>query len=232
MNTEVINYAIFILLLFYLPLWTQINLFISSLGRSQKPITVIKDERIYKLLLSKTKAQIKSIKISESALPFGMMIGIPNRPQLILSRKLYGTFNQDEIDYVVLHEAGHYMLHHSIKELLLGLLFLVVGIFLLNNVTIFSVGVIPAFLLGIGFGILMIQIGRMKELEADKYTLARITNPEGMVTATERFRNAYKNRSSNNKLIRLLLYRGNPYENRIRMANEEIQRRKLTRNVR
>lgn len=223
--TDLAKYIIFTLILFYIPLWSQINLFISSLGRSKKPITVIQDEKLYKLLVEKTKAKIRTIKISESNLPFGMMIGIPTQPQLILSREVYDNFNKDELEYVVLHEAGHYMLHHSLKELFFGLVFFIVGSFLLSNVSGLPEGVLLGVIMGIFFGVSMIQIGRMKELEADRYTLERISDPEGMITATHKFSDAYKNKSSNNKLVRLLFYRGNPYENRIKMANEEIKRR-------
>lgn len=219
------KYIFFTLILFYIPLWSQINLFISSLGRSKKPITVIQDEKLYKLLIEKTKAKIRTIKISESTLPFGMMIGIPTQPQLILSREVYDNFNKDELEYVVLHEAGHYILHHSLKELLIGLVFLAIGLFFLTNISSFQEGIFLSVILGMVFGIGMIQVGRMKELEADRYTLERISNPKGMITATHKFRDAYKNKSSNNALIRYLFYRGNPYENRIKMANEEIKKR-------
>jgi len=147
-----------------------------------------------------------------------MMIGIPTLPQLILSRGVYDSFTKDELEYVVLHEAGHYKLWHSVKELVVGIMFFLIGVYILSKMFFGNEGIIVAVLLGVVFGILMIQIGRMKELEADSYTLERISNPQGMITATYKFREAYKSRSSNNQLIRFLLYRGNPYENRIRMA--------------
>lgn len=228
MEIEIIKYLIFGLMLAYIPLWIQINLFISSLGHSKNPVTIIKDKALSKLLLEKTDTKLESIKISESNLLFGMMIGIPTLPQLILSRKVYDGFTQDELEYVVLHEAGHYKLWHSVKELVAGLILFFVGVFVLSKMFSGNEGIMVAILLGLVFGLLMIQFGRMKELEADRYTLERISNPEGMIAATHKFREAYKNRSSNSKLVRLLFYRGNPYDNRIKMANEEIERRKST----
>src|SRR3989344_7621216 len=133
MEAETIKYVVFASILFYVPLWSQINLFLSSLGRSKRPVTIVSDKRISKILLEKTNTKLKSIKISESNLPFGMMIGIPFFPQLILSRAVYETFNENEIEYVVLHEAGHYNLGHSVKELVFGVMFFLIGLFLLNK---------------------------------------------------------------------------------------------------
>lgn len=212
---------VFLLILFYIPMWLQINMFVSSFGVAKKATTILKDEKIEKVLLIKAKIKIDNIKISESSDLFGMMIGIPGNPQLILSRKLYETFDSDELEYVIMHEAGHYKLAHSIKELLEGLVFFGIGIVVLKKYP----NMFLAASLGLVFGILMIQFGKLNEIEADKYSLERVGNPNGMITATEKFREAWKRQDPNNSIIRFLFYRGNPYENRIRMASEEINKR-------
>lgn len=202
-------------------MWIQINMFLSGLGKNKRPISVIKDKHISNIILQKTNTKIEYIKISESDYLFGMMVGIPGNPQLILSRKLYETFDPDELEYVLLHEAGHYQLAHSVKELLYGLMLGVIGVFILIKYpnTIF------ALFLGLFFGIVMVQIGRYKEIQADRYSLKRMANPEGMIIATEKLKKAWHDKSSKNPIVRLLFYRGNPYENRIKMAEAEIQRR-------
>ncbi len=200
----------------------QINLFLSSLGKGKKPITFIKDSNISELLLEKARVKINKIKISESSLFFGAMVGIPGKPQLFISRKLYEDFNKDELEYVVLHEVGHYKLGHSIKELALGILFFVTGSFILIK---FS-SLLLAVLLGLFFGILMIQIAKLKEIEADNFALKRVDKPQGMITATQKLFKAWEYKSSQNPIIRFLFYRGNPYNNRIKMAETEIKKRK------
>jgi len=213
---------IFLLSLAYIPMWLQLNLFLSSLGKRKRAITRIKDIAITRVLLAKTNTKIKQVNISESDLLFGAMVGIPGSPQLFLSRKLYETFNKDELEYVILHEAGHYQLWHAIKELTEGIVFFILGILILTKIPNPILGAI----LGLVFGILMIQLAKLSELEADIYSLKRVGNPKGMITATEKFKKAWKAKDPKNPVIRFLFYRGNLYENRIKMAKEEIARRK------
>lgn len=155
------------------------------------------------------------------------MIGIPTKPQLIFSRGLYDSFSPDEMEYVALHEAGHYTLWHGVIELIAGITLLVIGILILKKIDIFSFSIVMSFILGLFFGVLMTQLGRMHEYQADSYALARMTNPEGMIQATNKFRNYHgqKYTGNNNKIIQFMFYRGNPYENRIIMAKNEIERR-------
>lgn len=215
-------YLTFSFIFLYVSQWMQINLFLSSLGKGKKPVTFVKDTSIPKLLAEKVGVKIEKIKISESNLFFGAMIGIPGRPQLFLSRKLYEDFNKDELEYVILHEAGHCKLNHSVKELVTGILFFVIGslvLFKLSNLLL-------SVLLGLFFGILMIQIAKLKEIEADNFSLKRVDNPKGMITATQKLFKAWESKSSQNPIIRFLFYRGNPYQNRIKMAETEIKKRK------
>lgn len=216
-----LNYLVFGLILFYIPMRIQINLFLSSLGKKKKPVTLLRNVGISKILSTKAKTKIDTIKIIESDLPFGMMVGIPGNPQLILSRKLYETFDKDELEYVILHEAGHYKLSHSVKELTEGIIFFAIGLFVLVRFP----SIILAAILGLVFGILMIQLAKISELEADNFSLKRMRNPKGMITATEKFYKVWKSQDPKIPLIRYLFYRGNPYENRIKMATVDIKRR-------
>lgn len=215
-------YLIFGLLLGYISQWMQINLFISSLSKGKKPITFIKNKYISKFLFEKANVKVDNIKISESSLFFGAMVGIPRRPQLFLSRQLYEDFSKDELEYVVLHEAGHYKLNHSVKEMFIGILFFVIGSLILFKLP----SLLFATLLGLFFGIVMIQIAKLKEIEADSFSLRRIDKPKGMITATQKLFKAWEDKSSKNPIIRFLFYRGNPYSNRIMMAETEIKKRK------
>ena len=221
-----VKYVIFVLLLAYIPMWVQTNLLLGSFGHGKTPITAVEDRQLTDMIRQKTGVEVKTITISESERPFGMMVGIPGRPQLILSRALYRDFSPDELQYVVLHETGHYAFAHSLKELGLGLALLVVGVLMLRRTRKGWLGVVVAIVLGFVFGVTLIQQGKYNELQADAYSLSHMDNPEGMITATERFRSYYgvSYTQTNNKVFQWLFYRGNPYDNRIKMAKAEIER--------
>jgi Zn-dependent protease with chaperone function len=169
---------------------------------------------------------VGTVKISETDKPFGMMMmGVPGNPQLLLSRSVYETFSSDEMEYVLLHEAGHYALHHSVKELLAGIILLVIGMKILSVIKGVSRGVLASVLIGLLFGVTMIRLGAHNEIEADHYSVTLMTNPEGMISATEKFRDYYENNftRTDNTVLKWMFYRGNPYDNRIRMAQEQIK---------
>ncbi len=225
---NILKYFFFTIVFIYTCLWVPINLFLSSLGQKKFPITVIENEQIRQLINKKTGTDIRLIKISESNRPFGMMIGIPGKPQLILSRNLYDTFTPGEMEYVLLHEVGHYKLWHGVVELIAGTILLAIGILVLRKISPFPTSILSAIALGVVFGIIMIRLGKAHEYQADNFSLKNMTNPEGMIQATNKFRGFYRKRSyteNNNKLISFLFYRGNPYNNRIKMAQTEIERR-------
>jgi len=221
---ETFSVIIFVFVFIVTCLWQQISLLWGSFGKKKNPVTPLTNTRLSKLLKKKTGLNLNLFKISESQSPFAMMIGIPGLPQLIFSRNLYENFDSDELEYVILHEAGHYVLAHTLKESLLGLVLFVFG---MCAVYIGQIPLILAMFLGLFLGILIILYGRHNELEADTYSLKRVSNPQGMISATSKFQHHYKTNSLP-KLVQFLFYRGNPYSNRIRMAKHEIESRKFT----
>jgi Zn-dependent protease with chaperone function len=188
---------------------------------------VVKNQQIEQLIFTRTGLKITTLKIAESDYLFGMMIGIPGRPQLLLSRKLYRTFTPEEIEYVILHEAGHYQLGHALAEFLAFIFLFTIDILLLNRFSPSSFSIPLALSLGLVSGILMIRLGRTHECAADRFAVRRMTDPRGMVRATEKFRSfsGIKFTENKNPILHFLFYRGNPYANRINMAEEELKRR-------
>lgn len=224
---RLIKYIIFAVVFIYSSQWVAINLLLSSLGKEKAPMTVIQDDEIRTILSDQAGLRISTIKISESQHPFGMMVGIPLKPQLILSRELYNTFSSDAIEYIVLHEAGHYTLWHGVIEFAAGLILFLIGISILKKIKGINKSLITSVLLGLVLGVLMIQLGKYHELQADNYTVKRISNPIGMVEATKSFRDYHGKKYSQSKspLIQFLFYRADPYENRIKIAEREIKLR-------
>lgn len=225
---QFIKFIVFALIFVYTTMWTQINLLLGGLGQKNSPVTIVQNDTLRKLIRDKTGIDIATIKISESNRPFGMMIGIPSKPQLVLSRGLYDTFSPSEMEYVVLHEAGHYVLWHSIIELLVGNVLLITGVLILKRIPQLPVSLLCAVAFGIVFGVVMIRLGRIHEYQADRYSAQHMTNPQEMIDATNKFRGFYGRSFTENKskVIQAMFYRGNPYDNRIKMAQAEISARK------
>lgn len=222
-----IKYFVFAIVLGYTGLWVQTNLLLATFGKGKPPITSVQNEVLTNLINEKTGLKLEKINISESDRPFGMMTSVFWSPQMILSRNLYENFNNSEKEYVILHEAGHYKLRHILQEWILGLSLLTLGIWLLKKFKANKTALPAAAAMGLIFGIMFIQLGKIHELQADQYSLDRMTDPQGMIAATEKFKSYYgpKYSQNTNTLIQWLFYRGNPYDNRIKMAEEEINSR-------
>lgn len=205
--------------------WMSLYLQASSIRMGKKAIEIIRDKTLLDLIFKKTGLQLASIRISSSTKFWGMMIGLPKFPYMILSRALYENFNKDEVEYVVLHETGHYLLAHSAKLAVLYLSFLSTGFVLIANSQSFLVWIGIALIIGM----IQIQMSRICEYDADDFTLSHITNPKGMITATHKFENAYKNfdllRHDEDTFLGRLIYMGIPYNERVRNAEREIVRR-------
>lgn len=215
------NYLVFIILMIFAPLWQQILLVLSGARNGRKIISEDRDENLSKMIRDKTGLKLNKIRIIKSDKKFGMMVGLV-KPVMVLSSDLFNNFNKNELEYVVLHEAGHYQLKHSIKELFYWLLLLILGIVAISFIHYY--GLLLTGILVLSFAILLTQVGRSHEYQSDRYALKRITNPVGMITATEKFAAQYGNPRLN--LVRILFYRGVPYQNRMEIAEKEIERRK------
>lgn len=224
-----VRYFIFAIILGYTGLWMQINLLLATLGKDKPPLTTVRNETLTNLMAEKTGLKLVSVKIAEADRPFGMMTSVFWSPQMILSRNLYENFNASEMEYVVFHEAGHYKLRHIFKEWLLGLMLLGTGIWILKKLKTNRAALFAAATIGFIFGVIMIQLGKIHELQADQYSLDRMADPRGMITATEKFKSYYgpKYSQNTNPVIQWLFYRANPYDNRIKMAEAEISSREV-----
>ena len=112
--------------------------------------------------------------------------------------------------------------------MVVGGVWFILGLLILRGANQFPASILTAVVVGLVFGVIMIRLGRMHEYQADGYSLTHMTNPEGMIQATGKFRGFYGKSytENNNKVIQFMFYRGNPYDNRIKMAQAEIERRK------
>ncbi len=220
-NKSLFRYPLLFLIIYCTATWMGLVLYASSIGQQRQPLTKVTDSPLIGLVKDKTGLQLDSFQIAASDRLYGNMVGIPGHPYMMLSSKLNDTFTDSEKEYVVLHEAGHYFLSHTIKESVFGLFLFVIGCFIIHHYR--KLYLIP--IIGIFFGLLCIQYGMVSEKEADRFAVTHITDPNGMITATEKFRAAHYPPLDDFSPLWPIFYRSNPYHVRIEMAKEEINKR-------
>lgn len=200
----------------------QIKTFLSALLHAKQKITIIRDTWISGVIKKKTGIILKRIIIFEDKKPYGMMPGIPLKPEMILSRGLYQKFNKDELEWVILHEVGHCVLWHVVKIGVIQLIFLIIG---LSIITTLHISFLFSFIFAFLMSILAIQtIRHLVEYEADKFSIDKVTNPRGVITAQDKLRKSYKNSIYNSeKGLTRFLFHWNIYPSeRIKMANVRL----------
>lgn len=200
--------------------WFQLKSFIAAFLRTKKGVSFIQDRWITQTILKKTGVNIETITIFESEKMFGMMpITFPFKPNMILSREMYEGFTKDELEWVILHEAGHYILWHGIKLGVVQLCLLISGIYILNATNSISIGILCLLL----FIFLYIQFCKYIEYEADTYSIARVDNPQGVITAQDKLIKSH-NINEQSFITKYLLGATLPSQ-RIKLAKRKISYR-------
>jgi Zn-dependent protease with chaperone function len=74
--------------------------------------------------------KIKIIAENKKAIGF-MMTSPPFPPVMLFSKRLYDLFNDEEMEWVILHESGHYIFKHNLKLILLDIVFSVINAFII-----------------------------------------------------------------------------------------------------
>ena len=129
-----------------------------------------------------------------------------------------------ECHWVILHEAGHCVLWHNLQSLLIEVFMLILGIVLIVN---YNLNMILSFLISILLSIIGIQIIRwLTEYTADNYSISRVSNPEGVISAQYKFRNGYNKDIFNQEksILRFLLHWNIYPEMRIKMARDRLSK--------
>jgi Zn-dependent protease with chaperone function len=199
----------------------MLNLYLSSVGQKQQLFTEIKSSPLIDLIQTKTGLTLSSFRIVASTRMYALMVGLPNKPYMVLSSALNQAFSDSEKEYIVLHESGHYLLRHGMKEAIAFILLYAIGCLIIRKLPFWSIPCI-----GIMLGLLYIQVGMHNEYEADHFALIHITDPQGMITATHKFKAQQFPKIDDHSLTWKLLLRSTPYYERVNMANEEIEARK------
>ena len=208
--------------------WFQIIHFSSLFVGPKIKTSILKDKWINDIVKKKTGLTLLDITLFHDKKMYGMMAGLPFWPKMILSTGLYESLNKDELEWVILHEAGHCVLWHNLQSFFIEMITMALGIYLiqLNKINLFFIP-IHAILLGI----LCIQLIRwITEYVADSYSIKLVDNPKGVITAQDKFRKNYsKNFMSDEKSVFRFLFHWNIYPSqRIEMAKKRLKKFSLT----
>lgn len=217
-----LNIITFIIIFLAVVNWFQILSFSSLIIGPKIKTSLVKDEWIKNIVKKKTGLSLLDITLFHDKKMYGMMAGLPFWPKMILSTGLYESFNKDELEWVILHEAGHCLLWHNLQAFLIEMVVLFSGIYLIQTKNI-NLIFIP--ILSIILSIVTIQMIRWStEYMADKYSIDRVSNPKGVITAQNKFRNNYQKNILNNEksILRFLFHWNITPSLRIKMAKKKL----------
>lgn len=219
------SYIIFVIIFLFICNYFQILHFAKLVIGPKIKTEILKDDWINSVAKKKAGLNLKDITLFKDQKMYGMMTGLGPwiMPRMILSEGLYKNLNKDELEWVILHEAGHCVLLHNLQSLIIELIFLTSGLYLIStqNINLFLIPVLSLVL-----SIITIQIiRRLTEYTADMYSISRVDNPNGVITAQDKFRKNYKGSIfSNEKSIVRFLFHWNIYPSqRIEMAKKVIK---------
>lgn len=219
------NYTVFIVLFLIIANRHVVEHLLERLWREKITNYKSDDKKILDLIYLKTGLRLPHFWVYDTHDFWGLMAGIPGRPQMFLSTYALNNFSDDELDWLLLHESGHYVLGHTIKEAIYQSILIAVGVFALWQFNTIYL----AIALGLLLGVMGVQMGKHHEYEAEMYALSRVTNPQGMIHSGERgVRKWYKNRGIVGSLLRKLFNRweATMHYHRIGMAKHELKIRK------
>lgn len=201
--------------------WVQIRYLLGNTYRYQK-IIQIQESRLIKKLKKKTGLDVIIQVMDEDKKAIGFMLSSqPFKPVMIFSKKLYNEFNAHEFEWVALHECAHYLMNHNMKTAASQLFFLSAA---LLGIYLFSFNIITSLCMTMLMAIFYIRFDRIFEYQADHYAAEHMDNPRGMISGNIKMRKMNSSLDGNQFLKELFVI-AVPYEERIRIAEEELKKR-------
>lgn len=212
---RLIELAVLVLTLVVVSQWQLIPLLVPSLSSDQGVTTKIDDEFIRGVARDKVGVELDSITLVNSERPFAFVTVAAPGAKVFISRVMYEGFEREEMEYVVLHELGHLQLQHQWKEVTwaVGLMMALYGLVL--KLAPRGKRLIGVMIAGAVGGLLLIQIGRGHEYEADRYAVERLDNTSGAYGATIKLQRFYDANGKAYDEVWKWLKRGVPYTIRL-----------------
>lgn len=204
--------------------WIQIWYLLGNLIKSKSNKFIpFENKELLRKMKEKTKLNLYIKIMDEKDKMIGFMVSSPPfKPLMLFSEKLHKAFTDDEMQWVILHESGHYLMWHNLKFALSQIL---IFIFVVYFFIKFNLSFLLLMLLLTISAVIYIQIAKMFEYQADTYAAKNMDNPRGMISGNIKMRDANKGFLSN-AIMKHLLTIAVPYEERIKLANRQIYFRK------
>lgn len=186
------SFLLFILTFFLIVNRYWIRSFIEGFTSGRANSKDIKDEKTLKLIKDKTGLKLSKIKLLDTNKTWAMMVGLPTMPYMVISKDAYENFTKDELEWVLLHEAGHYVFWHNVKMIFLHLVFIIAGFLILMELNTYFNPLILALPLGVLSAVIYTQIARRFEYEANDFALSKMDNPTGVENMYEKAKNRWR----------------------------------------
>ena len=217
----ILNQLLFVIVFFYITNWVRLRYTLGStiknfLQSGERPVNYTNKKLIAKYK-KKTGLEFQ-IKIIKSDSISGAMAGLPFKPVMILSSKALSELREDELDWIICHEAGHCVKWHVLQTTIFWVIMLILGIFVINY---FQFTLIISIITGIIVSILFYQLERyFSEYQADLYALEHVDNPDGMIRANQKMKKRVTSIFYKNIVLQYLFTGGLSYDQRIQMARD------------
>ncbi|HSX49180.1 MAG TPA: M48 family metalloprotease [Candidatus Saccharimonadales bacterium] len=222
LNLLIIKFLIFISIFLFVCNYFQIISFLKIFIGPKIKTEPLNDKWINSTVKKKTGLNLITVTLFKDKKLYGMMAGLPFWPKMILSEGLYKTLNKEELEWVILHEAGHCILWHNLEAAFFELGIEIVGIY---TIALWNISLILVPLYALLLSFICIQVIRwLIEYVADRFSIARVDNPQGVISAQDKFRKCYKGSKfdGEHSLLRFLIHWNIYPEQRIKMARERM----------
>ena len=199
--------------------WIQIRYLLENLIKLRKNIIIpFENEKLLAKMRKKTKLPLSIKILDEKNKMIGFMISSPPfKPVMLFSKKLYKSFNDDEMEWVILHESGHYLMLHNLRFIVVQLTLFLTGVYLFYWL---KTSFVITVLIFIVLSLIYIQLAKIFEYQADNYAAKNMDNPKGMITGNIKMMKVNKG-LFRNKILRYLLTIAIPFEERIEIAKKQ-----------
>ena len=204
----------FITIFTYISNWKRFQFLPKAILNPKKNLKPYQNDELVHNLSHKLGIKFE-IKIQNSSVINGYMPGIPTKPIMILTQGAVDKLSPQELEWVILHEAGHCLNWHTLKNGLAWIIFLFFGIAIILNLMLSP---FQTIFLAIGLSILWIQFERRSEVEADRYSLEKGADPKAMISFFEKMNKEQSNIIHRNQWLGLLLSPHPNFRKRIAMA--------------
>lgn len=170
---------VFGIIFIYLCNWVSIHAFFQGLIQTRRSKRVV-DEHIISFIREKTGVPLGYVVYLESKHTNAFMVGIPGFPQLVITNKLKKLLNREELEFVLLHELGHYVHFDTIRYFFLQLLLFFIGFILAYTFYFGSYSFIYDVIVAFVLASIYMQFVKKYERQADLYAISKLENITAM----------------------------------------------------